>query len=58
MPFLSMTEASVPPRLAAPLRALLWLALAVLAGSVLAAVFFAYGRPEFLLELLNLRYCG
>lgn len=37
----------------------LWLALgAALALLALAAGFFAYGRPDLLLDFANLRYCG
>lgn len=40
------------------LRTAVRLAVAALAGVILAAIFFAYQRPAFLMELLNLRYCG
>lgn len=35
-----------------------WVALGLILGLVLVAVFLAYGQPELLLEQLNLRYCG
>lgn len=40
------------------LRRVLWFLAAVLGGAMLALIFVAYLRPGFLLEVLNLRYCG
>jgi len=40
------------------LRRALWFLTAGLAGAVLALIFVAYLQPGFMLELLNLRYCG
>lgn len=39
-------------------RVLVWLLLGMVFGVLLAALFFAYGQPELLLEQMNLRYCG
>lgn len=39
-------------------RTWLWSLLAALAGAVLGLIFLAYLRPAFLIDFLNLRYCG
>lgn len=35
-----------------------WVIFGIVLGVTLAAIFFAYGQPELLLEQMNLRYCG
>lgn len=52
------TAGDAPPAPNPALRRALWLVTAVLAGAVLALIFVAYLQPGFLLEVLNLRYCG
>jgi hypothetical protein len=39
-------------------RLWLWVFVAALAGAVLGLIFLAYLQPAFLMEVLNLRYCG
>ena len=52
------TAGDVPLAPNPTLRRALWLVTAVLAGAVLALIFVAYLQPGFLLQVLNLRYCG
>lgn len=51
-------EAGTHKPVSTPWRVVGWVALGLLLGLVLAAVFFAYGQPGLLLEQMNLRYCG
>ena len=52
-----MTDIADYRRPTAKPRLRMWVSL-LLAAIIVAAVFFAYGQPELLLEAVGLRYCG